>query len=319
MMPWGKRVSAIQSRWQGWYPRCAEPSCNLARRMRRRMGWWHGRILLRGSSYCAPQCFESAARECFSGVCPTVVAASQVPHRIPLGLLMLSRGQLAHWQLKAALAAQCAGGHRRIGEWLEALGFASEQQVTTALGLQWACPVLTWTVPCDSFCGRMLPYRLLERLRMLPVQFVAATRIFYVAFCDGIDYPALYAIEQMLDCRTEACLISRSSMDRELERMGHESRAGDLLFEGWHDPAAMAQITCSYALKLGAGQVRIVGCGEYIWVRLEAGREVSTLLFRHPLAVSPQEEPRFADQSFARMVQAKVAFAPADRTEDSSG
>ena len=47
-------------------------------------------------------------------------------------------------------------------------------------------------------------------------------------------------------------LISRSSMDRELESMGHEARAGDLLFESWHDPAAMAHITCGYALKLGA-------------------------------------------------------------------
>ena len=63
--------------------------------------------------------------------------------------------------------------------------------------------------------------------------------------------------------------------------------SGDLLFESWRDPAAMAQITCGYALKLGADQIRIVGCGEYIWVRLEAGRELATLLFRHPLA-APQ-------------------------------
>jgi Type II secretion system (T2SS), protein E, N-terminal domain len=188
--------------------------------------------------------------------------------------------------LRAALEAQPRSRHRRIGEWLEELGFVTEQQVTAALGLQWACPVLAWRTPDDSGCGRMLPYRLLERFRMLPVQFVAATRIFYVAFCDGIDYTALYAIEQMLDCRTEACLISRSSMDRELERMGHEPRTGDLLFESWHDPAAMARITCGYALKLGAEQVRIVGCGEYVWVRLETGRRVATLLFRHPLAAA---------------------------------
>jgi hypothetical protein len=137
---------------------------------------------------------------------------------------------------------------------------------------------------------------------MVPVQFVAATRIFYVAFCDGIDYTALYAIEQMLDCRTEACLIGRSSMDRELERMGHEARAGDLLFESWRDPAAMAEVTCGYALKLGAEKVRIVGCGEYIWVRLEAGREVATLLFRHPLAGPPHHAPGLADDSSARQV-----------------
>jgi hypothetical protein len=270
--------------------------------MWRRIGCWNGKIRLQGSCYCIPQCFENAARECFSDACIAGVAASPIEHRIPLGLLMLSRGQLTDWQLRAAMQAQHVNGHLRIGEWLEKLGFATEQQVTAALALQWACPVLAWKAPRDASCARMLPYRLLERFRMLPVQFVAATRMFYVAFCDGIDYTALYSIEQMLDCHTEACLISRSSMDRELERMGHETRAGDLLFESWRDPDAMAHITCSYALKLGAEQVRIVGCGEYIWVRLDTGHQVSTLLFRNPSAIPSQMEPHLGYYSFARTI-----------------
>ncbi len=301
-MHWGAWLSRTRGHWKQAHPHCAGRGCKAMRRIWRRIGCWQGKIRLRGLSYCAPQCFENAARECFSQACTSGVAASPVQHRIPLGLLMLSRGQLTHQQLRAALEAQQAGGHRRIGEWLEKLGFVTEQEVTTALGLQWACPVLAWRTPRDSGCERMLPYRLLERFRMVPVQFVAATRIFYVAFCDGIDYTALYAIEQMLDCRTEACLIGRSSMDRELERMGHEARAGDLLFESWRDPAAMAEVTCGYALKLGAEKVRIVGCGEYIWVRLEAGREVATLLFRHPLAGPPHHAPGLADDSSARQV-----------------
>jgi Type II secretion system (T2SS), protein E, N-terminal domain len=296
---WRTWFAAVRSHWAEAHPRCAGRDCNLLRRMWRRMGWWNRRIRLRSSSYCAPKCFENAAREYFSNACAPVAAACPIQHRIPLGLLMLSRGQLTHQQLQAALEAQQSSRQQRIGEWLEELGFATEQQVTKALGLQWACPVLAWRTPHDSGCGRMLPYRLMERFRMLPVQFVAATRIFYVAFCDGIDYTALYAIEQMLDCRTEACLISRSSMDRELERMGHEARTGDLLFESWHDPAAMAHITCGYALKLGANEVRIVGCGEYIWVRAEAGREVATLLFRHPLAAPRPAEPDLGNHSSA--------------------
>jgi hypothetical protein len=299
---WGAWFSSVRGRWDKAHPHCGEGGCNIRRRMWRRTGWWHGRIRLQGCCYCLPQCFENAARQCFSVACASSVAASPVAHRIPLGLLMLSRGQVTSGQLRAALDAQQASGRHRIGEWLEILGFATEQQVTTALGLQWACPVLAWRAPRDAGCARMLPYRLLERYRMLPVQYVAATRMFYVAFCDGIDYTALYAVEQMLDCRTEACLISRSSMDRELQRLGHEARAGDWLFESWRDPAAMAEVTCSYALKLGAEQVRIVGCGEYIWVRLEAGPQVSTLLFRHPSAVPLQENASLGDHSSARRV-----------------
>jgi Type II secretion system (T2SS), protein E, N-terminal domain len=298
-MHWGEWLSRARSHWVQAHPHCADRDCNVGRRMWRRFGWWHGRIRLWDSFYCAPRCFENAARQCFSAACISTLAPCLVRHRVPLGLLMLSRGQLSHAQLRAALQAQQGIPHHRIGEWLDKLGFATEQQVTAALGLQWACPVLAWKTPPNFACARLLPYRLLERFRMLPVQFVSTTRVFYVAFCDGIDYAVLYAIEQMLDCHTEACLISRSSMDRELERMGHEARAGDLLFESWHDPAAMAHITCGYALKLGADQVRIVTCGEYIWVRLEAGRDVTTLLFRRPLTALAQAHSSLEDPSLA--------------------
>jgi len=195
---------------------------------------------------------------------------------------MLSRGQLTNHQLRSALEAQQASGRYRLGEWLEKLGFATEQQVTAALGVQWACPVLPRRFAGDAGCARLLPFRLLESFRMLPVEFVPATRLFYIAFCDGIDYAALYAIEQMLDCRTEACIIGRSVLDQAIERLGHERRGGELLFESWRDAAEMARITCSYVLKLGAEDVRIVGCGNYVWVSMQAGRDVQHLLFRRP-------------------------------------
>ena len=210
--------------------------------------------------------------------------ARPVPHRIPLGLLMLSRGQLTNPQLRSALEAQQTSGQRRLGEWLVKLGYATEQQITTALGLQWACPVLTTGAPPDITSTHLFPYRLLESLRILPVQFVPATRTFYMAFSEGIDYGALCAVEQMLACHTEACLVSRSIMDQGLERIAQERRDGDLLFEGWRDAPEMARITCGYVLKLGAKDVRVVGCGSYIWARLATGSDVSNLLFRHPAA-----------------------------------
>lgn len=290
-MHWDSWFSGMRSRCHQALPRCGERECSLARRTWRRIRWWNARIRLHGCWYCAPQCFENAARQCFFRVSAVVVPPARVQHRIPIGLLMLSRGQLTNRQLRSALEAQQASGRHRIGEWMEKLGFATEQQVTAALGLQWACPVLAPGANRDAGCARLLPHRLLERFRMLPVQFVAATRVFHLAFSDGIDYPALYAIEQMLDCRTEPCLVSRSTMDQALERMGHEPRSGDMLFESWRDPAEMARITCGYVLKLGAEDVRIVGCGEYIWVRLEAGREVINLLFQHPHAMPGEEAP----------------------------
>jgi hypothetical protein len=217
----------------------------------------------------------------------TGVPAPPVRHRVPLGLLMISRGQLTNPQLRSALEAQRGNGRQRLGEWLQQLGFATEQQITAALAQQWACPVLTAKASCDPACLRLLPYYLLETSRILPVQFVPSTRIFHLAFCDGIDYSTLYAIEQMLDCRTQVCLATRSTVGQALQLIGHERRPGELLFEGWRDASEMARITCGYVLKLGAEKVQLVRCSGFIWARLSTGSDVANLLFHRP-AEAPQ-------------------------------
>jgi hypothetical protein len=268
--------------WATILPDCGQPGCSFVRRCWRRIRWWNGTIRLHHLRYCAPQCFEYAAQQRFTQICNLSTPVQPIQHRIPLGLLMLSRGQLSNRQLRSALEAQQASGCHRLGEWLEKLGFATEQQITTALGLQWACPVLTARIIPDHRCLRLMPFRILETYRMLPIQFVEATRTFYVAFSEDIDYGVLNALEQMLDCRTEACLVSRSTMDEALERIGRDRGTVDLLFEGWRHAPEMARITTGYVLKLGAENARIVACGCYIWVRLSAGREVANLIFRRP-------------------------------------
>jgi len=289
-----------RSYWATILPDCGQPGCSLARRLWRRIRWWNGTIGLQGLRYCAPQCFEYAARQRLTHICEVGTPARPVQHRIPIGLLMLSRGELSNRQLRSALEAQRASGCHRLGEWLEKLGFATEQQITSALGLQWACPVLTARVIPDHRCVRLIPFRILETYRMLPIQYVEATRTFYVAFSDGIDYGVLNAIEQMLDCRTEACLISHSMMDEAIEQMGRDRNAVDLLFEGWRHAREMARITTGYVLKLGAQNVRVAVCGCYIWVRLSAARDVANLIFRRPGSL--QEQPAPWDQPLIQQI-----------------
>jgi len=230
--------------------------------------------------YCSPQCFEIAARQSFQRALVAVSASPPMRHRVPLGLLMLSRGLLTNRQLRMALEAQQSEGRGRIGHWLKELGFVSEQQVTATLGLQWSCPVLSRPEPRDSACSRLLPFPLLENFRMLPVQFVNATRTLYLAFCQGVEYVALCAIEHILGCHTEACLVSDTVMKSALQHLEQSRRSGDLLFESCRHASEMARITCGYALKLGVGEVRLARCGRYLWIRLEAREDHTDLLFR---------------------------------------
>jgi hypothetical protein len=286
----GGWISETRRQYGGAFPRCSGAGCASSDRLWRRLCRGQAGTRLHGAWYCSPQCLERAVRERFAHAAQPVLPAPPAQHRIPLGLLLLARGQVSNHQLRVALEAQRSGGRGLIGHWLQELGFATEPQVTAALGLQWACPVLPAFAALDSRCTGMLPFRLLEKFRMLPVQFVASSSTLYIAFSQGVDYAALYAIEQMLGCRTEACLIGHSTMDQVLERIGHERRPGEMLFEGWRDVAEMARITCSYALKLGAQEVRDAACGEYVWVRLESAQSLTDLLFRRPVLVRVQNQ-----------------------------
>jgi len=82
-------------------------------------------------------------------------------------------------------------------------------------------------------------------------------------------------LEQMLSCKTEACLTTSTALEVVL---GLEQEA-DKVFDGPRLPEEMTRITSSYALKLGAQEVRMVVCGEYIWVRIENRSDAANLLF----------------------------------------
>jgi hypothetical protein len=120
---------------------------------------------------------------------------------------------------------------------------------------------------------------------------VASTRTLYVAFSLGVDYPALQAVEGILECRTEACLLSQSVMERVLEKMGNDHGPHELLFESARD-AEIAHVACAYVFKLAAREVRIAACGEYIWVRLSSGESHTHLLFRRPKSETEETSTR---------------------------
>jgi hypothetical protein len=294
-VPLNTLVSEAQASWRSALPRCNDPACHRIRGLWRRISLRRSGVRMHGAWYCAPQCFENALQRRFAQANLAVVPVRPLRHRIPLGLMMLSRGQVDNHQLRSALDAQRQQGGR-IGEWLEQLGFATEQQVTAALGLQWACPVLPMLGVSDLHCAEFLPFRLLERFCMLPVRFVVQTRVLYMAFSEGVDYGALYAIEQMLECRTEPCLIARSAMESALDRLGQDHHSSDLLFEGHRQAGEMARIASGYVLKWGARNVRLVTCGDYIWVRLEARNDVVNLLFQNSLPTS-DEHTRVSTES----------------------
>ena len=117
---------------------------------------------------------------------------------------------------------------------------------------------------------------------MIPVHFSAATRALHIAFADDIEYPALVAIEQMLGCKTQACLTTSSGLQAAFERMEQQSVPLEKAFTGAQAPQDMTRIISSYAAKLPADEVKIVACGHLAWIRVEGARDPMNLLFHLP-------------------------------------
>ena len=250
-------------------------------------------VVLQGVRYCRSECLDRALLEFLGRVRSVPLRAAVAPHRIPLGLVLLSRQQLNAEQLRTALAAQRGGfaqgnDNKKIGFWLQELGFATEQQITAALARQFSCPVLrtgaaaiganTFPVFPAIFPGIPLP--LLESFQMMPIELVEATGTLLIAFSEGIDYTVLRAIEQMLGYRAEACLVSPSALKKSLQLLGQRG-SNDVVFERMEDVGECARIIGSYSAKVKAKEIRVAQCGDQLWVRLGRLRqEALTLLLR---------------------------------------
>lgn len=253
---------------------CSGPKSPWARLRQRPRG-----AFLQGIFYCQRQCLETALTAQLARL-HALAPAVPPSNRIPLGLLMVARGWLTHEQVVKALAAQQTARSGQIGEWFERLGFATEQQVTSALALQWGCPV---TSSLDSAALQpfgQIPLGILESFQMVPLQFVPATNTIYIAFGQRVDHAALYAIEKILDCRTQPCVAGRKNIADELVRMRQQSRLRELEFGPMHDFAEIGRVSVSYMLKLGADDARLGRVGDFIWLRLRVRNSFTDVLFR---------------------------------------
>ncbi len=260
--------------------RCENPACPGKGGKLRKLFHTPAGILLQKRWYSGLDCFGRGLEELFAHLRAALPNSEHKPHRLPLGLLMLAQGLISQDKLKAALQAQRETGNGRVGDWLRNQGAATEGQITRALGVQWSLPVY----PLDRQrnyleCAPFVPFPLLEAFRMLPARFMPVKQLLYVAFAGRVDHTALYGIEQMLECQTEACLAQQSEIERALEGLRREARPPEILLEGPLSTLEMIQKTSQYAAEVGAREVRAVSCGDYIWVRLWSAHGLSNLLF----------------------------------------
>jgi hypothetical protein len=122
---------------------------------------------------------------------------------------------------------------------------------------------------------------------MVPVHYIPASQLLYVAFVDRVNNSALYAVEKMLECHTEPCLALQSHVLRALEELRSRPRATEVLIDSISDPWEMADSVLSHVERLRGVDVKVSGFGGFVWVRIVSPSGHTDVIFRvtvpHPL------------------------------------
>jgi len=263
-------------------PRCANPHCPQQGSVWRAILKPPRGVFLNRQWLCSPQCLNQALEQCLAPVIEATRAnRDSRPHRFPLGLVMHSLGLVSTESLQSALEAQREAGQGRVGDWLRRQGAVTEPQITQALAAQLSLPVY----PLDRWEGllnwaELLPFGLLLSFQMLPVHYLPASGLLYVAFSSRVDYTALYAIEQMLDFRTQPCVAQESQIENALKALYRRRDAKGPQISGPLEPSTISGATLEEVIKFGAREVRVAGCADNIWIRLSAVDLVRDLLFQ---------------------------------------
>jgi hypothetical protein len=226
--------------------------------------------------FCSPRCLEESLEDHLLGFFSEDRHPAPIRTTMPLGLMMVARGVISDPQLRDAIEMQRSSGDK-IGACLHRMGYISFEEIASVVATQWGCPVF----PADSVqpgCSRLVPLSLIERYRMLPVHLVAQGRRVFVGFCDKVDHTALIAIEHMLGCDTEACIISEPKLLQVLDYRKRDT-TGEVAVGRPTTAAETARMIRSYAQQTGAEAIRLRAMDGNIWVRFLSQRAHLDLVF----------------------------------------
>lgn len=272
-----RTISRIASSWREWPLRCSNVDCSRSLLLHAITKRLHG-IALSDGWYCCPDCFQTAVRNRIHELINSATRSARLQSsRIPLGLLLHSRGILSQEQLKQALESQRARGGN-FGDAVQQLGFASAEQVTAAVAAQWACPV--FPLGSQPLATQIrIPKQLLALYAMLPVHFSEKGRVLLIAFVNGVQYQIVHTIEHITECAVQPCFITAREYEQRIHSISPEERENELYFEHTNSED-MARIIRNYVVQLGAAKSRVGRCRDVLWARIWGRKTEVDLLFR---------------------------------------
>src|ERR1700761_5986623 len=245
-----------------WTEICANPDC--------RTGWlrlFRSRAFPRfkGKWVCSATCMERMIADAIRGQIESwEPAPAERALRMPLGLILLSRGWISHRELQEALQAQHRAEEGRIGEWLHRLHGISEETIAKGLAIQWNCAVLPSGMPGLEPAPALLP-AVLRRRYGLALLRQGPDAALYLAGKYRPEHAAARAVENMLHEPVHAAFIEDG-----MWRLGEKDAAdAELEIPGCNGVAAYISELIEQARPSDGRLVRV---HDHLWLRLWIGR-----------------------------------------------
>jgi hypothetical protein len=267
--------------WARISSRCAGPDCPHRGKLWPSLLRKTSGLEFDGRWYCQSACLASVLSLRLHALLSTFHQEKPRAHRFPIGLLLVQRGAVSREALREAIRLQREAGHGLLGDWLQQVAPLTSEQLTAALAQQWGCPVFPLEhQPVRASWSDLIPLPLLESARAVPAFASADGRALHLAFGDRLDHTLLYAVENMLGCRTFPCVASRAAIALHLEHFRRFSSGNETCFDTIRDPHEMARTVCNYAAELRAARIAVARAGSFVWVRFFRDLAARDLLFR---------------------------------------
>jgi len=272
-----QELSGLQNRIAQLVPRCSGPSCRK-RPLSRIVSWKQLGYFVGGRWFCTPECLQNAVKLEVLTLLNSHQNVAPRPTRIPLGLVLHSRGVITSEQLALSLAEQKKSGGS-IGEAVIKLGFADELQVTSAVASQWGHPVFR-VKPGFTAVQIRIPHLLMDLYRMVPVHFTEAGSRLLMGFLRAPQHAALRTIEHMTLCNAIPCFVTPSGYSIIADQINQDERDNEIVFERNTSASEIASVIRNYVLQSGASEARVGRCREYIWARVFGTKATLDIMFR---------------------------------------
>jgi hypothetical protein len=230
-------------------------------------------IFLDQTWYCSPECLREALKQRIETQLGAAVTDLRHPPRMPFRLILLAGGKVTAEQLEQAreLQLQSTGpGAPDLGDAMVSLGFVTEDEVAAARASEAGCLFYGGAIhPVAP--AYALPLSLMRLHHAAPVHYSPVTGRLLVGFVYRIDNPLLQAVEQVIGCRAEACIITTAAWKQQEQLASLHTPVFEEVTAAASSQGRIVSMIIDHAIATHADKVRVGLSHSALWARLAGG------------------------------------------------